>query len=50
MPAGYPADSAALGLGVYTWPSLERLPVTGEATLSVLPGDRVSLGTIKVVR
>jgi hypothetical protein len=50
VPADYRADSAALGLGIYAWPSLERLPVAGQAALPVLPGDRVSLGTIKVVR
>ena len=50
VPAGYPAATAALGVGVYAWPSLERLPVAGLAAPSVLPGDRVSLGTIKVVR
>jgi hypothetical protein len=29
-------------LGVYAWPSLDRLPVTGTANL--LPGDRLGLG------
>jgi hypothetical protein len=48
VPAGYSASSAALGLGVYAWPSLARLPVTGSA--SRLPGDRMSLGPIAVTR
>ena len=28
VPADYTASSAALGVGVYAWPSLERLPVS----------------------
>ena len=47
VPADFQFGSAALGLGVYGWPSLERLPVAGPVPL--LTGDRVRLGEIKVV-
>ncbi len=48
VPADYRAATAPLGLGVYAWPSLQRLPAAGQASL--LPGDRVSLGDIQVDR
>ena len=48
LPADYPAATAPLGLGVYAWPSLERLPVAGPGDL--LPDSRVSLGAIGVLR
>jgi Dolichyl-phosphate-mannose-protein mannosyltransferase len=48
VPADFQFGSAPLALGVYGWPSLERLPVAGQVT--VLTGDRVRLGEIKVQR
>ena len=46
VPADYTAGAAALGVGVYAWPSLERLALSAGA--GVVPGDRLSLGTIAV--
>jgi hypothetical protein len=48
VPADFQFGSAPLALGVYGWPSLERLPVAGQATL--LSGNRVRLGEIQVTR
>ena len=48
VPADYPFGSASLGLGMYAWPSLERLPLAGAS--QPLPDNRLSLGAIKIVR
>jgi hypothetical protein len=46
VPADFVGADAPIGLGVYGWPSLERLPVTG--TDAILPENRLRLTTVTV--
>ncbi|MCC6188221.1 MAG: hypothetical protein IT318_04275, partial [Anaerolineales bacterium] len=46
IPADYADPSAILAVGVYEWPSLARLPVSGQA--AQLPANRVLLGEFAV--
>ena len=46
LPSGFEAASATLGVGLYGWPSLERLPLTQAETR--LPDERLQLAEIKI--
>ncbi len=46
VPADFVAPEAVLAVGVYTWPSLERLPLAAEA--GALPGDRMRLVDVAI--
>jgi hypothetical protein len=46
IPTGFPADQATLILGLYAWPSLERLPLAG--TMASLPNNRLRLAEISL--
>jgi hypothetical protein len=46
IPTGFPADQATLVLGLYAWPSLERLPLAG--TMASLPDNRLRLAEISL--
>ena len=46
LPPDLPPGNYTLGLGWYTWPSLERLPATSNE--NSLPDQRVSLGQISI--
>jgi 4-amino-4-deoxy-L-arabinose transferase-like glycosyltransferase len=48
VPAGFAAPAAVLAAGVYTWPSLERLPLVAET--GALPGDRLRLAQVSISR
>jgi hypothetical protein len=47
IPAGYPHASALLAVGVYAWPSLERLPIT--AAPRQLPDHRLLVAELQIV-
>jgi 4-amino-4-deoxy-L-arabinose transferase-like glycosyltransferase len=47
LPPDQAAADAVLGLGVYGWPSLERLPIAG--TDAILPENRLRLATVTVM-
>jgi 4-amino-4-deoxy-L-arabinose transferase-like glycosyltransferase len=46
VPADFAADSAVAAVGIYSWPSLERLPL--ETSIAALPGDRLILTAVPV--
>lgn len=46
VPAGFPTDQATLVLGLYAWPSLERLPLAD--TTASLPDNRLRLVEISL--
>ncbi|MBF8283811.1 MAG: hypothetical protein HW378_2726 [Anaerolineales bacterium] len=48
VPADYAANSARLAVGMYAWPSSDRLPITG--TDAALPDGRLLLTEIPIVR
>lgn len=48
LPANYAPETAVLAVGVYTWPSLERLSLRAES--GVLSGERLRLAELTVSR
>lgn len=48
VPPDFAAQTAVLAAGVYSWPSLERLPLQAET--GVLPGERLRLAELPIGR
>lgn len=48
VPPDFSADSGPLAVGLYGWPSLERLPVSG--TVGILSGNRLQLTALAITR